>query len=324
MSLTARQTYFVAANEVGLRLDAYLAKQLGDHSRSYIANLIRQGSVLVDGIPCKPAYKLKPNQSIQLQLPEPVSIEVKPEPMELEVLFEDESMIVLNKAAGVVVHPAAGHATGTLVHGLLHHCQDLEGIGGEKRPGIVHRLDKDTSGVLLVAKNDAAHHSLTLQFKKRSIKKKYIALVAGALKEEEGCIDLPVGRHPQDRKKMSTFSRTGRSAVTCWQVSERLSGATLLDVDLKTGRTHQIRVHCQIMGHPIIGDYVYGKTKQFQALTRSLPQAWEVIKAVRRQMLHACEITLVHPKSKNKLTFRAPLAADMTDILDRLRHLKTL
>jgi 23S rRNA pseudouridine1911/1915/1917 synthase len=314
-------TFSVETAEAGLRLDSYLALRLADHSRSFIAHLIRQALVKVDGKPCKPALKLKPGQCVSLQLPEPAPVDLVPESMHFEVLFEDAEMIVINKAAGVVVHPAAGHTTGTVVNGLLYRCPDLEGIGGERRPGIVHRLDKDTSGALVVAKNSRAHQNLSAQFKDRAIQKKYTALIAGTPSQDHGRIDLPVGRHPHDRKKMSTRNPTGRSAVTLWCVEQRFPGAALLDIDLKTGRTHQIRVHCQAMGHPIIGDTVYGKNKQVQALTRSWPQVWAILRTVTRQMLHARQIMLRHPRTGEEMTFCAPQPDDMAGIICQLQAL---
>ena len=312
------QTFFVESAEAGLRLDAFLSIRLADQSRAFIAHLIRQGHVAVDDRPCKPARKLKAHQCIMLHLPKPAPVDILPEPMDLDVLYEDADIIVINKAAGVVVHPAAGHATGTLVNGLLHHCPDLKGIGGEKRPGIVHRLDKDTSGVLIVAKNDLAHHSLSRQFKNRTIKKRYAALIAGIPARDSGRIELPVGRHPQDRKKMTTLNPAGRRAVTLWRVERRFAGAALLEIDLETGRTHQIRVHCQAMGHPIIGDRVYGKTRQVQALTKSFPQTYSIIRSVKRQMLHARQVTCQHPRTGEMLTIAAPIPPDITSVIERL------
>jgi 23S rRNA pseudouridine1911/1915/1917 synthase len=228
---------------------------------------------------------------------------------------------VINKPAGMVVHPAAGHSTGTLVHGILYHCPDLEGIGAEKRPGIVHRLDKDTSGLLVVAKNARAHHDLSRQFKARSILKHYLALVAGYPKTAGGRIDLPVGRHPVERKKMSTRSTRGREALTLWHVRERLAGATLLDIELKTGRTHQIRVHCQAMGFPIVGDPVYGRKGAIKQMTAGNADLQAALKNAKRQMLHAHRLGFNHPVDGKALSFEAPLPEDMASLLDQLRSL---
>jgi 23S rRNA pseudouridine1911/1915/1917 synthase len=237
----------------------------------------------------------------------------------LDILFEDSDLLVINKAAGLVVHPAAGHATGTLVHGILHHCPDLEGIGIEKRPGIVHRLDKDTSGIMVVAKTSRAHHELSRQFKARSIHKNYLALVAGSPKTDGGCIDLPVGRHPVERKKMSTRSKRGREALTLWRVFEKFTGAALLDIELKTGRTHQIRVHCQAMGFPIIGDSVYGWKGALKKTAAGNAALQAAFKNVKRQMLHAYRLGFNHPVNGKALSFEAPLPADMALLLEQLR-----
>jgi 23S rRNA pseudouridine1911/1915/1917 synthase len=241
------------------------------------------------------------------------------EPLDLDIIFEDPDLLVVNKPAGLVVHPAAGHATGTLVHGILYHCPDLEGIGGEKRPGIVHRLDKDTSGILIVAKNSRAHHDLSRQFKSRSIHKHYLALVAGSPKSDKGSIDLPVGRHPVDRKKMSTRSKRGRDALTIWHVRERFRGTTLLDIEIKTGRTHQIRVHCQAAGFPIVGDPVYGRKRALNQMVAGYPALQVVLKMIDRQMLHAHAIGFSHPADGRALSFEAPLPEDMAGLVEQLR-----
>ena len=244
------------------------------------------------------------------------------EPLPLDILFEDRHLIVLNKPAGMVVHPSAGHPAGTLVNGLLHHCPDLEGIGAEKRPGIVHRLDKDTTGVLVVAKNSAAHQGLSAQFKARLVHKEYLALVAGVPDRANGTIDLPLGRHGQERKKMAVVGHGGREALTLWRVRERFNGAALLTVILKTGRTHQIRVHCLSMGHPIIGDPVYGQRRSVLRQARRLPALHDVINAAKRQMLHAHQLRFTHPFSEVELRFEAALPDDMQSTLDALRRLE--
>jgi len=306
----------VAAQEAGLRLDTYVAQHLSDCSRSYAAVLIRRGNIQIDGIPAKASHKLKPGERITIQIPVSEPVSLVPEPMALDILFEDQHLIIVNKPAGLVVHPAAGHASGTLVHGILHHCPDLEGIGGERRPGIVHRLDKDTSGALVVAKTSLAHHELTKQFKARSIEKRYLALVQGIPDAKSGMIDLPVGRHPVDRKKMSTLSRSGREALTYWRIQERFKGAALLAVDLKTGRTHQIRVHCQAMGHPIIGDTVYGPRRKGHAAA-----LYDFLgDHVHRQLLHALQLRIDHPVTRKRLFFEAPLPIDMSLVLQILRN----
>ena len=236
----------------GLRLDTVVARHLTAVSRSMAAALIRKGLIEVQGITRKPGYKVKAGEAITGRIPAPETIELKPEPIPLNILYEDDDLVVVNKPPGMVVHPAVGHAKGTLVNGLLYHCPDLEGIGFERRPGIVHRLDKDTSGALVVAKNQVAMNHLARQFKVRKVAKTYLALVYGDMPADSGVIELPVGRHPVHRKKMSVHSRRGRDAETRWRISERYGGLSLLDLDLKTGRTHQIRVHCAAMQHPIV------------------------------------------------------------------------
>jgi 23S rRNA pseudouridine1911/1915/1917 synthase len=277
--------------------------------------LIRNGYTHVDGSNRKPSYKVKLNEQIECRLPPPEPIELAAEPLPLDVVFEDRHLIVLNKPPGMVVHPAAGHPGGTLVNALLYHCPDLEGIGGQKRPGIVHRLDKDTSGVLVVAKTDLAHHELSRQFKARKIRKHYLALVYGLPEDDRGQIDLPIGRHPKERKKMSTVSTSGREALTIWRVKERFAGATLLEIDLKTGRTHQIRVHCTSMGHPIVGDNVYGRRPR---LAKENAPLYAILKTAKRQMLHALRLGFTHPVTAETLHFNAPLPEDMQTIIEQL------
>ncbi|MBU4186274.1 MAG: RluA family pseudouridine synthase, partial [Proteobacteria bacterium] len=240
--------------------------------------------------------------------PEPVLSE--PEPHDIDILYEDTHIIIINKEPGLVVHPAPGHNKGTLVNRLLYHCPELEGIGGKLRPGIVHRLDKDTSGTMVVAKNDAAHINLAAQFKSRKIKKIYLALVHGVVKSESGSISLPIGRHPSDRKKISTVSRKSRSAKTFWKVIERFNGATFLELDLKTGRTHQIRVHCAAINHPIVGDPVYGGKKAAKKLPTSVP----------RQMLHAWQLEFTHPATGEVMSFESPIPQDMEKVIEMLRN----
>ncbi len=305
----------------GMRLDAYLSLHLSDCSRSRAADLVRRGCVLVDGVVRKSAYKVKPNDTVTGWVPAPEPVDVEAEQMPLDILYEDRHLLVLNKAAGVVVHPSAGHASGTLVNALLYHCPDLEGIGAERRPGIVHRLDKDTTGILVVAKSSAAHQGLSAQFKARRIDKIYMALVAGDPSNESGVIDLPLGRDTGERKKMAVVDRGGRAALTLWQVQERFGRATLLQIALKTGRTHQIRVHCMAMGHPIVGDPVYGQRRSVLRRLQNAPVLCEILKRPQRQMLHACRLGLTHPISGESLTFEAPPPADMQSILDALRRL---
>ena len=310
----------VAQKDAGLRLDAFVAACLEDCSRSYAAQLIRQGCIQVDGALRKPSYHLKINEKVSGRLPPSEHLDIAPEPIPLDILFEDRHLIVVNKPAGMVVHPAMGHASGTLVNALLHHCPDLEGIGGEMRPGIVHRLDKDTSGAMVVAKTAPAHLELSHQFKSRTIQKQYRALVYGELKAERGQIDLPVGRHPVERKKMATPGSNGRQALTLWRVMERFCGATLLSVDLKTGRTHQIRVHCQAMGHPIVGDPIYGQRRTLTRLAKTNEPLYNAVKHAGRQMLHAFQLGFVHPITSIKHHFEAQLPQDISEVIQALRQ----
>lgn len=312
--------FTVKDNENGQRLDAFIAGRLPKYSRSQAAQWIREGIVTADNLPRKPGYKIKTQEKVCGCIPAPTPSELIPENIALDILFEDNVLIVVNKPAGLVVHPAAGHHSGTLVNALLYHCPDLEGIGGEKRPGIVHRLDKDTSGLLVVAKNGECHEHLSRQFKERSVEKQYLAIVAGVPVTSSGEINLPVGRHPTERKKMSVVGKRGRTAYTLWRIKERFGSAALLEVTLKTGRTHQIRVHCRAIGHCIIGDPIYGPAKGFKQSARSDPALTSVLKTANRQMLHAAQLSFIHPISHNTLTFEAPLPVDMQSVIDLLRQ----
>jgi 23S rRNA pseudouridine1911/1915/1917 synthase len=303
------------------RLDTFIAGRLAPLSRSQITTLIQDGHVRVDDALRKPGCKVKPGDVVVVHVPPPVSTTLTPEAIRLDILHEDDSLIVINKPAGMVVHPAAGHWTGTLVNALLHHCPDLLAIGGEKRPGIVHRLDKDTTGVLVVAKNDPVHQALADQFKMRQVQKNYLAIVRGRVQAATGQIDLPVGRHPVERKKMSTISRHGRPALTLWRVVERFAYATLLEIDLKTGRTHQIRVHCAAMGHPVLGDEMYGRQKIPAVGSRDSNGLRGLLVAVQRQLLHAARIVFTHPVTGRPLAVEAPLPADMAAFLEKSRLL---
>jgi len=282
--------------------------------------LIRAGHVTVNGLTKKPGYVTRCEDIVQCKIPPPQPITCKPEPIPLSILYEDADVIVLNKPPGLVVHPAPGHPSGTLVNGLLYHCSDLKGIEGELRPGIVHRLDKDTSGTLIVAKNDMAHEGLSRQFKERQVRKLYLALVYGEVKRPAGVINLPIGRHPFNRKKMSTKSRRSRSTETGWKIKESFSGVTLLEVDLTTGRTHQVRVHCTAIGHPVVGDATYGGKRRWKGLAPGPVQ--DILKGVRRQILHAWQLTFLHPRTGESMSFESPLAKDMASVLDSLRTLQ--
>jgi 23S rRNA pseudouridine1911/1915/1917 synthase len=302
------------------RLDLFLAECLPEQTRSQLKKLIDETLVLVDGLPAKAGCRLKGGEDIAVTLPEPAPAEAVSEEIPLKILFQDRHLIVIDKPAGMVVHPAPGHARGTLVNALLHHCDDLSGIGGELRPGIVHRLDKDTSGVMVATKNDAAHHHLARQFKSHTITRRYVALVHGLPAEDRGTVDRPIGRHPTQRKKMSGASRTGRRAVTHWRVLQRFEQdrLTLVELTLETGRTHQIRVHFSEMQRPIVGDPVYGGAGR----TRSLgdPELRRMVEHLNRQALHARLLGFIHPESGEYMEFTSPLPDDMQSIVDYLQR----
>ena len=306
---------FAEGPDSGQRLDLLVASRISNCSRSAAANLIRDNKIRVNGIIQKPGYRVKPGDEIRGNFLPSEPLTPGAEPVAIDILFEDKDIIVLNKQPGMVVHPAPGHQTGTLVNGLLFHCPGLEGVGARSRPGIVHRLDKDTSGVLVVAKNAEAHHNLSRQFKSRQVKKEYIALVYGKLATDTGSVTLPIGRHPVDRKKMSTHSRKSRTAETFWRVRERFTHATLAEINLKTGRTHQIRVHCASINHPIVGDTVYGGKKAWKRAGVENDR----FRSVSRQMLHAWRIEFVHPGLKSTVFFEAPMAQDLTQLVAALR-----
>ena len=303
--------------DAGRRFDLFLSTVLADISRSRAAELIRGGLVTIGGEPKKAGYRLQSGERITGSLPSPTPIATLPEPIPLVILFEDDHLLVLDKSSGMVVHPAPGHASGTLVNALLNHCRDLPGIGGEIRPGIVHRLDKETSGAMVVAKDEFTLNHLAAQFKSRTVGKTYLALVRGRVREDAGEILLPIGRHQADRKKMSVQSRRGRTAHTRWKVRQRYSGATLLEVSLKTGRTHQIRVHCASIGHPIIGDTVYGGRRRKHAPVRKDTEG-NALPLPGRQMLHAWRLSFFHPVRDERMTFESPTPADMAEVINRL------
>ena len=307
-------TFVAAETDSDKRLDSLIAEKLPQCSRTLAASIIRNGSVRVSGAKKKPGYHVRPGDVIQGTIPAPEPMTLSAEPLPIQILFEDADIIVLNKAPGVVVHPAPGNYTGTLVNGLMFHCPEIEGVGGKTRPGIVHRLDKDTSGVLLVAKNHFAHTALSLQFQERSVEKKYLALVYGRLKQQSGTINLPIGRHPTQRKKMSIRSRNPRDASTVWRVKQQYEGLALLEISLLTGRTHQIRVHCNAIHHPIVGDPVYGAGSANRRI-RQIGEGGEQISAVTRQMLHSWRLSVAHPKTGASMTFEAPLPDDMRTLL---------
>ena len=298
------------------RLDSYLASQLPDLTRASIQRLIEQGDVTVNGQSAKSSLKLRGGEQIRLTIPPPLPTAAKPESIPLTVLYEDGDLIVINKPAGMVVHPGAGNSSGTLVNALLAHCQDLSGIGGELRPGIVHRLDKDTSGILVSAKNDVAHQSLAEQFKAHSTKRIYLALVFGSPKADKGKIEGAIGRHPTERTKMSSKARHGKEAVTHWQVVARYGSLSLIRLRLETGRTHQIRVHMSEAGYPLVGDEVYGGGGRLANLKD--PQLRKLIKDMGRQALHAKTLGFRHPATGEYLEFDSELPPDMAQLLTYL------
>jgi len=296
--------------DTNTRLDKYVAQQLPELSRSYLQQLIEQGNVLVDGQVRRAAFKVTPGETVVVNVPPPVAIEVEAENIPLDIVYEDEDIIVINKPAGMVVHPAPGHASGTLVNALLHHAPEIA-VGGSLRPGIVHRLDKDTSGLMVVAKTDRARNTLVSQWEERSVEKRYIALVSGIIEDDEATIDAPIGRDPMQRQRMAVVP-SGRRAVSHLKVLERFpnANATLVQVDIETGRTHQIRVHLAFIGHPIIGDEVYGRVRDNGK--RADPR-------VKRQFLHAARIAFDHPNGQ-RMVFEAPLPDDLQAALDRIRR----
>lgn len=300
----------------GKRLDVVVASSLPECSRSRAAQLIATQHVFVDGRARKPGYRVHGGEQIQGSLPPVEPLVITPEPLSLAILYQDPYLIVIDKPPGLVVHPAPGHSTGTLVHALLYHYPDLCGIGGKQRPGIVHRLDKDTSGVMIVAKTATAHEALARQFKSRQIRKEYVALVYGEMPAVCGRINLPIGRHPVDRKRMSTGSLKARAAETTWEVLEQFGGVTLLALRLQTGRTHQIRVHCAAIQRPVVGDPVYGGRK----LAKTLPSRVDLLSGVSRQMLHARRLGFLHPINRETMMFEAALPADMLALIEALRQ----
>jgi 23S rRNA pseudouridine1911/1915/1917 synthase len=297
----------VGTELAGQRIDKFITDALEeDTSRTQIQQWIKDGHVTVNGKPAKTNYKLSVNDSIVVTIPEPVDVELTPQDIPLDVIFEDSDVIVVNKPRGLVVHPAPGHYSGTLVNALLYHCKDLSGINGVLRPGIVHRIDKDTSGLIMAAKNDKAHASLADQLKAHTVNRKYIALVHGNIQHENGTIEAPIGRDSHDRKMYTVTEKNSKHAVTHFLVLERFGDFTLVELMLETGRTHQIRVHMKFIGHPLVGDPMYGKSKGTMDM--------------EGQALHAAVLGFKHPRSEEQLLFEAPLPTDFEDLLFRIRN----
>lgn len=301
---------FVVENQEGERIDRYLSDVLEDRSRSYIQKLIKDHLVIVNQKPVKASYRLLSGDQVEMTLPEIKEPDILPENIPLDILYEDADVIIVNKPKQMVVHPSFGHYSGTLVNALMYHCgQSLSGINGMMRPGIVHRIDMDTTGSLVVCKNDLAHQSLAAQLKEHTIRRVYVAIVHGDVKEDDGTVDIPIGRHPVERKKMSTHTRNGKRAVTHYKVLERFGGYTYIQCILETGRTHQIRVHMSEIGHPLLGDEVYGPRKcPFPKL--------------QGQTLHAKTVGFVHPGTGEYLEVEAPLPDYFRELLERLVQIK--
>ena len=303
-----REECFVTEETAGDRIDKFLAEQYEDLSRSFLQKLLKSGEVMVNGRPVKASYKAAEGDTISFEVPEAVEPEIVPEDIPLDILYEDHDVILVNKPKGMVVHPAAGHYTGTLVNALMYHCkEDLSGINGVLRPGIVHRIDMDTTGVIIACKNDFAHNHIAEQLKEHSISRRYIAIVHGNLKEDEGTVNAPIGRHPTDRKKMAVNYKNGKEAVTHYHVLSRYGNYTYIECRLETGRTHQIRVHLAYLGHPILGDAVYGHKK---------PELGQ-----DTQCLHARALTFLHPRTGQEVTVRCDLPDYFEAVLQKLQRL---
>lgn len=301
-----RQLLVAEGDDAG-RIDRYLAAHCEGLSRSHLQKLLKAGDIFVNGSPVKPNYKVNPADRIEFELSDaPQETEIVAREMPLDIIYEDNDVLLVNKPKGMVVHPAAGHTDDTLVNGLLAHCREsLSGINGVMRPGIVHRIDRDTTGILIVCKNDLAHNSIALQLKEHTITRRYQAVVCGVIKEDEGVIDAPIGRHPTDRKKMAINVKNGRHAVTHYKVLERFKGYTFVECRLETGRTHQIRVHMSSIHHPVLGDTVYGPSR--------CPFSLE------GQTLHAGVLGFIHPRTGEYMEFQAPLPEYFANLLEKLR-----
>ena len=293
-------------DDANTRLDRFLTGSLPDLTRSAVQRLIEEGRVTVDGRPAAKSCRLAGGETVAVEIPDPEPLDAAPQDIPLDVVYEDDDVIVVNKPAGLVVHPAPGHPDGTLVNALLYHCGDsLSGIGGALRPGIVHRIDRDTSGLIIAAKNDAAHLALSAQLQDHTLARTYEAIVVGNLREDRGTVDAPIGRSPTDRKKMAVVFKNGKSAVTHWEVLERFPGLTHIRCRLETGRTHQIRVHMAYIGHPLYGDTVYGAKKPVPGLTG--------------QCLHAVGLRFIHPRTGVGVEVSCPLSGEFAALLGKLR-----
>lgn len=287
------------------RIDRYLTEMLPEQSRSFFQKLIRDGFVIVNHIIVKVNYRLKTGDVIEIDIPDAVPTEIVPENIPLDILYEDDDLLIVNKPKGMVVHPAVGHSTGTLVNAIMYHCQgNLSGINGEIRPGIVHRIDKDTTGSLIICKNDEAHRNIAEQIKEHSVTRRYVGVVAGTFSEESGTVEGAIGRHPNDRKRMTINEKNGKPAVTHYRVLQTLKGASFMEFELETGRTHQIRVHMASISHPLLGDTVYGNSKNPYKL--------------QGQALHARTIGFIHPTTGEYIEVSAPIPEYMTELMRKL------
>lgn len=299
-------TFQVEPEDKGIRIDKYLALKNAELSRSYLQKLLKEGKVKAQGESVKPNYKVQSGDVLSLEIPDAQEVDILPENIPLDILYEDEDLLVVNKPKDMVVHPASGHYSGTLVNAVLYHCRgNLSSINGVLRPGIVHRIDKDTTGALVVCKSDVIHRAMAEQLKEHSITRRYRALVQGNLKEDEGTVKAPIGRHPTDRKRMAVNDKNGKEAITHYRVLERFGCCTYIECQLETGRTHQIRVHMASIGHPLLGDTVYGSQKnpyQFQG-----------------QALHAMTLGFIHPRTGKYMEFTAPIPQYFVNFLEKLR-----
>ena len=319
--------FLVEPQDAGKRLDVYLAERIPEISRSHIQKLIARACVTVNGSTARSGYKIQTGEALRVEIPPPEPADISPEQIPLDVAYEDEHIIVINKPKSMTVHPAPGHRSGTLVNAVVAYSDDLSGIGGTERPGIVHRLDKNTSGLLVVAKTDAAHSSLQAQIQSRSAERKYLALVWGSTNFNEAVVDAPIGRHPTDRQKQAvikdTERYTAREAITHLKVLERCDGFTFLEAKLDTGRTHQIRVHCVFIGHPVVGDPTYGGTKRAMPSSYGkldAPDLLQLIEALQGQALHAYSLSFDHPATGKRLSFEVPMPSDTAALVDWLRN----
>lgn len=300
--------WIVAAEENNIRIDRFISDKMPDTSRSYIQKLMKEDLITADLKPVKANYKVREGESIEITLPEPISLDIEAQSMELDIIYEDDDVLLVNKPKDMVVHPSAGHSEGTLVNGLLYHCKDsLSSINGVMRPGIVHRIDKDTTGVLIICKNDKSHSSIAEQLKVHSITRRYHAIVWNNIVQDSGTVDAPIGRHSVDRKKMAVNYKNGKSAITHFKVLERFGQYTYIECELETGRTHQIRVHMASIGHPLLGDLVYGPARQPFKL--------------QGQVLHAKVLGFIHPTTGEYMEFETPLPEYFEKLLERLRNL---